>query len=184
MPLSSVHRLLATSKLPASTIEKIISLTSRESSSLSRTEFFCALALVALAQSSPSTEISIERLSTSLPSLPLPALTPLSPAVKGFSLPPDSGWDSIERDGHQPRVNGNHEDQGGLDLEAEQGYWKKLEKIEVGLIPEKEGWFLQKYRVESDVSRTTNFSQMRELTHNRNVLGALSQDGTQTLSGF
>lgn len=35
---------------------------------------------------------------------------------------------------------------------AKIGWWKDLEKVEVGLIPEKEGWFLTKYRVESDVS--------------------------------
>jgi sorting nexin-8 len=38
------------------------------------------------------------------------------------------------------------------DVEAERGYWKRVEKVEVSLIPEKEGWFLQKYRIESDVS--------------------------------
>ena len=37
-------------------------------------------------------------------------------------------------------------------MEAEREYWKKVEKIEVGLITEKQGWFLQKYRIESDVS--------------------------------
>jgi len=36
--------------------------------------------------------------------------------------------------------------------EAERGYWKRLEIVEVSLISEKEGWFLQKYKVESDVS--------------------------------
>ncbi len=35
---------------------------------------------------------------------------------------------------------------------AKEGWWRDLEKVEVGLIPEKEGWFLTKYRVESDVS--------------------------------
>jgi hypothetical protein len=32
------------------------------------------------------------------------------------------------------------------------GWWKELERVEVSLIPEKEGWFLTKYRLESDVS--------------------------------
>ena len=37
-------------------------------------------------------------------------------------------------------------------MDGDSGYWKRLETIEVGLITEKEGWFLQKYKVESDVS--------------------------------
>ncbi|ORX39040.1 hypothetical protein BD324DRAFT_576638 [Kockovaella imperatae] len=162
IPLSSVHRLLASSRLPASTIEKIIALTSRESSALSRPEFFCALALVALAQSSPSSPVSIEQLSSSLPNLPLPSLSPASPPItRGYSVQPDSGWDSVERD-NPPQVNGsdgNLPQSGGLDLEAERGYWKRLEKIEVGLIAEKEGWFLQKYRVESDRRSTEPVSR-------------------------
>jgi len=35
---------------------------------------------------------------------------------------------------------------------SERGYWKRLETVEVGLLAEREGWFLQKYKVESDVS--------------------------------
>lgn len=48
-------------------------------------------------------------------------------------------------------VNGN--DRNEVEGEGERGYWKKLETIEVNLISEKEGWFLQKYKVESDVSK-------------------------------
>ncbi len=40
---------------------------------------------------------------------------------------------------------------GNPDAERERGYWKRLETVEVTLIAEKEGWFLQKYRVESNV---------------------------------
>lgn len=35
---------------------------------------------------------------------------------------------------------------------GENGWWKDKERIVVTLLPEKEGWFLQKYRIESDVS--------------------------------
>ncbi len=34
---------------------------------------------------------------------------------------------------------------------AKPGWWKDIESVEVALIPEKEGWFLTKYRVESNV---------------------------------
>ncbi|ORY26233.1 hypothetical protein BCR39DRAFT_470616 [Naematelia encephala] len=166
--LASVQRLFLTSRLPASTVEKIIGVTARDQSSLSRHELFCALALVALAQTSPdSSEISIERLSSSLLNLPLPNLSTTSPSPAtpgpetsphGFAVTPGvesaSPWDTA------PRLNGNgngtsnHYSQPGMasadESIAEKGYWKKLEKVEVSLIPEKEGWFLQKYQIESD----------------------------------
>lgn len=168
IPLSAVHRLLATSRLPASTVEHIITLTARDASSLSRSEFFCALALVSLAQSTGETEITLEQLSESLPNLPLPTLTAVqSPrAYVAPDTPSASPWDTA------PRVNGNgvkHDyldagdtsappsgftdaPTGAFDVEAERGYWKKLEKVDVSLVTQKEGWFLQKYTVESDVS--------------------------------
>lgn len=40
------------------------------------------------------------------------------------------------------------------EAEAERGYWKRLERVDVELIKEKEGWFLQKYKVTSDVSES------------------------------
>ncbi|OCF31380.1 sorting nexin MVP1 [Kwoniella heveanensis BCC8398] len=186
--LASVHRLLATSKLPALTVEKIINLTSRDRSSLARQEFFCALALVALAQSSPENDdISIERLSASLPNLPLPDLKPSAASINstlslpsqsnapaGYDLNPDShahtpststgfnGWDTTPRtNGFSEPSNDVHVSSGysangsafrsdGILDESQQGYWKRLETVEVVLIAEKEGWFLQKYKVESD----------------------------------
>lgn len=36
------------------------------------------------------------------------------------------------------------------EAEAEQGFYNRMETIDVSLIPEREGWFLQKYRVESN----------------------------------
>jgi sorting nexin-8 len=39
---------------------------------------------------------------------------------------------------------------GNPDAEAERGYWRRLENVTVELCPQKEGWFLQKYRVSSD----------------------------------
>ncbi|WVQ93322.1 hypothetical protein IAU59_000390 [Kwoniella sp. CBS 9459] len=185
--LASVHRLLATSKLPALTVEKIINLTSRDKSSLARQEFFCALALVALAQSSPGNDdISIERLSASLHNLPLPDLKPSAASVNSTLAAPSNvpaGYDLDAEDTHAhapststgfnawdtaPRTNGFPEPRNDVQVssgysangsafrtdgvldESQQGYWKRLETVEVVLIAEKEGWFLQKYKVESD----------------------------------
>lgn len=38
-------------------------------------------------------------------------------------------------------------------IESSRGWWKDIETVQVTMMSEKEGWFLQKYRVESDVSR-------------------------------
>ena len=147
---------------------QIVNLTARDQSSLSRQELFCSLALVALAQSTSSDELSIEELSTSLPNLPLPQITVPSPSPQpGFSIESPSAeastsspWDTA------PRTNGNHyiepsdmttttngdERPGAFSVGTERGYWKRLETVEVNLLAEREGWFLQKYKVESDVS--------------------------------
>jgi hypothetical protein len=42
---------------------------------------------------------------------------------------------------------------GAFSVGSERGYWKRLETVQVNLLAEREGWFLQKYKVESDVSR-------------------------------
>ncbi|WVQ81437.1 hypothetical protein IAT38_003561 [Cryptococcus sp. DSM 104549] len=199
--LAAVHRLLARSKLPAMTVEKIIHLTSHDKSTLTRQEFFCALALVAFAQSHHSpgaSDISIERLSLQLSQeqIPLPSFVtrPGSPAsdlgsthsgvgsggggvgiasgsvVGRYDDHAPSGfnaWDTAPRtNGHGPSglgassshphagdgysANGSTFREGVVGASDQAGYWKKLEKVEVELVPEKEGWFLQKYRVESD----------------------------------
>lgn len=38
-------------------------------------------------------------------------------------------------------------------IESTRGWWKDVETVQVIMMAEKEGWFLQKYRLESDVSR-------------------------------
>ncbi|EIW66873.1 hypothetical protein TREMEDRAFT_34173 [Tremella mesenterica DSM 1558] len=161
LSLASVHRLLATSQLPASTVEKIINLTCRDKARLTRAEFFCTLALVALAQSSDSTdsELSIEALITAIPDLPLPRLiVPAVSASNGYSVPSTLGpspWDTTPRvSGHpQPPATvsnpGSSFAESSRELEAQKGYWQRLEVIEVVLIAEKQGWFLQKYMVSS-----------------------------------
>lgn len=45
------------------------------------------------------------------------------------------------------------------DADRERGYYTRLEHVQVDLVPVKEGWFLTKYKVESDV----RFLQLRKL---------------------
>ncbi|KIR58232.1 sorting nexin MVP1 [Cryptococcus bacillisporus CA1873] len=157
--LASVHRLLNTSKLPAVVVEKIIHLTSRDKSTLTRPEFFCALALVSLAQSSSNpNDISIEKLSSSLSNLPLPKLKPSDPpsvlsgvaantsAATGFNA-----WDgTINKGTTYSADSSTFRSTDPMVNSGENGWWKDKERIVVTLLPEKEGWFLQKYRIESD----------------------------------
>lgn len=181
---------------------QIVNLTSHDKNSLSRRELFCSLALVALAQSLPDDDldISIERLSASIPNLPLPRLSvpPASSTLRtGYNLSspgPDPGsaspWDTT---GNQ-NGNSHHRDQSAIssgsgayngdranpEAEAERGYWKRLETVEVTLIAEKEGWFLQKYRVESDVS---DFRSTRIELSVRNAREKSYRGDTRILSG-
>lgn len=39
---------------------------------------------------------------------------------------------------------------GNPDAEAERGYWRRLETVEVDRVQQKEGWFVQKYHIVSD----------------------------------
>lgn len=138
---------------------QIINLTARDRSSLARQEFFSALALVALAQSDG--EVSIERLRTAHTTLPLPILQPslLSPPGYEVATPQPtsltSPWDTLPPQNGHLSIGGptsrSDEPSSSLGSEAERGYWKRLEHVDVSLVTEREGWFLQKYRVESDV---------------------------------
>lgn len=103
------------------------------------------LALVALAQSEPETEVSLSELEKALPDLPLPRLE--SPRA---TLPkPHSSWSGTPTDGRNGNSNGNGSSW-NPEADAEQGFYNRLETVDVSLIPEREGWFLQKYRVESN----------------------------------
>jgi sorting nexin-8 len=133
--LTSLHRLLSTSQLPAATIERIINLTSHDQSSVSSQEFYCALALVGLAQQGK--DVSIELLSQSLGNLPVPTLH--APRVQP-SMPSWDTQDTLETSAPDPE-----------DADRERGYYTRLEHVQVDLVPVKEGWFLTKYKVESDV---------------------------------
>ena len=64
---------------------------------------------------------------------------------------PDDTWDPAPA--QNGSLAGKYSSNGIGEVDAERGYWKRLETVEVGLISEKEGWFLQKYKIKSDVSR-------------------------------
>ena len=99
-----------------------------------------------------------------MPDLPLPRLTaPTESRANGYTVPSSatssSPWDTAPRQNGgiqtfetpESPVNGTGSiGESSREAEAERGYWKRLENVEVSLIAEKEGWFLQKYRVESD----------------------------------
>ncbi|KAI0923941.1 hypothetical protein AcV5_009337 [Taiwanofungus camphoratus] len=89
--VNALSRVLGTSSLPASTIDKIVSLVSSRPR-VSRLEFFVALALAALAQSGK--DVSIERVAAlaredalPVPSLDLSSLASSAPAFGPFSEP-------------------------------------------------------------------------------------------------
>jgi sorting nexin-8 len=157
-----------------------------------------------LAQSSESEDLSIEELSSSLPNLPLPQITVPSPSPSGFAMDSPSAETSTSPWDTAPRVNGNgngngnggghyvepsdmttttnaDERPGAFSVGSERGYWKRLETVEVGLLAEREGWFLQKYKVESDVRRD---ARCRAGLINRNEVPERYQDGTRILSGY
>lgn len=89
---------------------------------------------------------------------------PDSPAAEGSSSSPWSNEATTRINGHghyheasdfstSTTQTGDDNRPGAFSVGTERGYWKRLEHVEVSLIAEKEGWFLQKYKVESDVSR-------------------------------
>ncbi|TXT06241.1 uncharacterized protein COLE_05572 [Cutaneotrichosporon oleaginosum] len=155
--LPTLQRLLATARLPASVVEKIVGLTGHQAS-LGRPDFYRVLALVALAQSDPSAEMTLAAVDAALPGLPAPRLSaapeapPPRPPLPQSPSSTFSPWDSTPRfppapvsyDTNGPQTGGNP------DAEAERGFWRRLENVTVELCPQKEGWFLQKYRVSSD----------------------------------
>ncbi|BEI80965.1 hypothetical protein CcaverHIS002_0201250 [Cutaneotrichosporon cavernicola] len=153
---ATLHRMVASARLPTPVAEKIISLT--DDQSLGRADLYRALALVALAQSDPSSELTLAAVDAALP-LPAPRLsvTSDSPAPARPTLPQSpsstfSPWDTTQ---HFPPARATYDANGAQnggnpDAEAERGYWLRLEKVSVELCAQKEGWFLQKYRVSSD----------------------------------
>ena len=85
------------------------------------------------------------------------------PATNGSA---DSPWDvgplkaglpatmeNVESETRGHEVDPIEQDAGfDRQIESSRGWWKEIETVQVTMMSEKEGWFLQKYRLESDVS--------------------------------
>ncbi|KAL1674036.1 hypothetical protein EV122DRAFT_269814 [Schizophyllum commune] len=171
--VNSLSRVLATSSLPASTIDRIVNLVSSRPR-VSRLEFFVALALVALAQSGK--DVSIEQVaalssenSLPEPTLDLDSLVPststfykpasppiASPAPAYSSFDPwgpspfttGSGFDNTKPAAAPPDApaltNGASSNFTGTGLPPE--WWRKLEKVQVSIVGQ-QGFILNRYTV-------------------------------------
>ena len=79
-------------------------------------------------------------------------------------------------------LNNGNED-GGIEVDGDSGYWKRLETIEVGLITEKEGWFLQ--RTAEPVSRRySDFVWLLDCLIKRYVSDIHCQDSVKQLNRY
>ncbi|KAF8517893.1 hypothetical protein BU17DRAFT_49345 [Hysterangium stoloniferum] len=156
--VNALSRVLATSSLPASTIDRIVNLVSSQPR-VSKLEFFIALALVALAQAGK--DFSIEQVAAfaSQNDLPEPALDlgslVITPSVFGAprsSAPQyssDDPWTSAFRSG-PGQTNGATPSGssavagGGLPFE----WWKRQDSATVGIVGQ-QGFLLNRYMVYS-----------------------------------
>ena len=135
--------------------------------------------------SSPGSDpdISIERLSASIGKLQLPKLSMAPRPPETYMAPSlDDTWDPAPvQNGSE---TGKYSSNGSEEVDMERGYWKKLETVEVGLITEKEGWFLQKYKIESDVSQLDLGVLGQWLNGSRPTETRSSRIGVSTLFGL
>ncbi|KZT59030.1 hypothetical protein CALCODRAFT_481801 [Calocera cornea HHB12733] len=158
--LNALHRVLSTSHLPAATIERIVNLVSSRPR-VSKLEFFVALALVGLAQQGK--DVSIEQVAAlaAQSALPSPTLqlgsaaAPMSPT--SLPAPAYSETDPWSVSSRQPDATpasptgtagvalGGGSTVSGPGLPRE--WWKKQENVVVTLVPEKQGFMLNRYMV-------------------------------------
>jgi sorting nexin-8 len=66
-----------------------------------------------------------------------------------------------ESNGYQVERDTGYDEQ-RQQVESTRGWWKDVETVQVTMMSEKEGWFLQKYRLESDVSREEGLLMIRK----------------------
>ncbi|KAI0731335.1 hypothetical protein C8Q76DRAFT_718528 [Earliella scabrosa] len=163
--VNALSRVLGTSSLPASTVDKIVSLVSSRPR-VSRLEFFVALALAALAQSGK--DLSVERVAALAqenalpePSLDLGSLPPSMssfhdimqmppPPTRGYST--EDPWSSkFTSPGAPPKppafgsvTNGATSSISGTGLPRE--WWKKQENVYVNVLGQ-QGFILNRYLV-------------------------------------
>lgn len=130
---------------------------------LQRVDVYRILALVAFVQANPDADPRLAAVNDALPGLQNPRVSVPSPSANIPTRPPPpqqipsgiSPWDTAPRYAIPPTdANGASAtaplNGGNPEAEAERGYWRRLETVEVSLIPEKESWFLRKYRLVSD----------------------------------
>ncbi|OBZ73642.1 Sorting nexin MVP1 [Grifola frondosa] len=152
--VNALSRVLGTSSLPASTIDKIISLVSSRTR-VSRLEFFVALALVALAQSGK--DPSIERVAALAqqnalpePTLDLDSLVPSTSTFGQYQSSGDvihapapvRGYSPTTLGMHRSFVECSHQWCTGLPRE----WWKKQETVYVNILGQ-QGFILNRYLV-------------------------------------
>ncbi|KAJ3555989.1 hypothetical protein NM688_g2277 [Phlebia brevispora] len=163
--VNGLSRVLGTSSLPASTIEKIVSLVSSRTR-VSKLEFFVALALVALAQSGK--DISIERVAAlaqenalPIPTLDLSSITSSTSALNPYrtssdirapvptrAYTSDDPW-SVPKAPAAPSAtpngtNGVPSSISGTGLPG--NWWRKLETVNVNILGQ-QGFILNRYLV-------------------------------------
>ncbi|KAF8916300.1 hypothetical protein CPB85DRAFT_354578 [Mucidula mucida] len=170
--VGSLSRVLATASLPASTIDRIVSIVSSKPR-VSRTEFFVALALVALAQDGK--DVSVEQVAalSSQNTLPEPKLdlSNLQPSQSAFSPPfkqnnssivraplptyaSDDPWNTSRMvsgpsnfSGFEPPApirNGAPSSLAGSGLPSE--WWKRQDSVSVTILGQ-QGFILNRYTV-------------------------------------
>ncbi|KAF8704769.1 PhoX homologous domain, present in p47phox and p40phox, partial [Rhizoctonia solani] len=181
--VNALHRVLATTDLPAAAIERIVNLVSTRPR-VSRLEFFIALALAGLAQAGkdvtieqvaqaaqqnalPEPSIDLTRLSTTTSTLgynpsPPPALPSFEPRpVSQRTQTYDDPWNtnSIVRRptavpdpfaGNYNEPPGNPPPGAGTSLLSSglpTGWWRRQDSAIVTIIPEKQGFLLNRYFV-------------------------------------
>ncbi|KAL5513289.1 MVP1 [Sanghuangporus vaninii] len=160
--ISSLSRVLLTSGVSASTIDRIVNLVSSRPR-VSKLEFFVALALVALAQTGK--DISIEQVASlaAQDALPVPSLDlgAIAPATSTFSSRRDSmvtsphdamqptyssddPWQRVTdtNGGNASLVNGAPSSVSGTGLPRE--WWRRQERVQVQLIG-MQGFILKRY---------------------------------------
>ncbi|EIW79358.1 hypothetical protein CONPUDRAFT_127418 [Coniophora puteana RWD-64-598 SS2] len=174
--VNSLSRVLATSSLPAATVDRIVNLVSSRPR-VSKLEFFVALALVALAQS--GSDISVEQVAAlaSENNLPEPSLNldTIQPSASNFAVPysnyrqnsgpvraptvsyPDDPWSAPRFPAGQSDFSGGgaataprNATANGTSSVAGSGlphdWWRKQESVHVS-IQGQQGFLLNKYTV-------------------------------------
>jgi sorting nexin-8 len=169
--INALIRVISTSGLPSSTIDKIVNLVSSRPR-VSKLEFFVALALVALAQTGRDTSIEqvaalAQKNTLPEPSLDLSAVPPSASTIRSPAAPPAPPAPSVPTASPAPAysetdpwsisgpsrgagdVNGAIGSSGGAPSTISGGlgkdWWKRLEQISVTILPEKQGFILNRY---------------------------------------